>query len=76
MKPKQLAKTKKQKKCLSKKEIHVDKQGLFSLGCRGTWKKSQIDWLFAEHEKCVHENCILGIYNTWYEITHLRNRLY
>ena len=76
LKPKQLVKTKKQKKYLSKKEIDVDKQGLSSLGCRGTWKESQIDWLFAEYEKWVHENCILGIYNTWYEITHLKNRLY
>ena len=80
MKPKkQPVKTKKKttrKKCLSIKEIIVDKQELIITGCSGTWKGSQIDWTVCEiSTMCGHKDYILGICNTWIEIIHIKNTL-
>ena len=58
--------TKEKQRRLSKKEINVGKQELTSLGCRGSWKESQIDWIVCRiYKVCVHEECILRIRNTW-----------
>ena len=46
------------------KELNVDKQELTSLGCRGTWKGSQIDWIVCKGcTVWLYKDCILGKYN-------------
>ena len=32
--------------------------------------------LFAEYAQCVHKDCILGTYNTWCEVIHMKIKLY
>ena len=68
MKPKQPVKTKKQEKKNSnswKKRINFIKQGLTSPSCTLTWKEIQIDLIvYRTYPVYVHEDCVLGIYNT------------
>ena len=39
----------KQKKTKSNDESSVAKQEMTFPACKGTWKKSQIDWIFVEY---------------------------
>ena len=32
--------------------------------------------LFVEYTRRAHEDCIVGIYNTWCEIIHVENKLH
>ena len=56
-----------------KKKINVWKPELTSYGCGRTWKESQRDGIVRRKcTMCVHEGCILGIYNIWCEIIQIK----
>ena len=43
----------------------------------GTWNESHIEWTGSRScTVCVNEDCKLGMYNTWCDILHIKNRLH
>lgn len=62
-----------EKKYLSKKKKCWKRQWTCPV-CKKTWKKSQRDWIVCR----IYIVCrfIVDIYNMWFEIIHIKNRLH